>query len=166
VVQLHAETVSRVDVTDVSRDDANDSLVSVAIGDDRSGVRLLGQLRDVHRLVVEADRQLTRRTTIEGSGASDRSWLSPECRRQVDEMSADGLTAGVTLLPSRRAGGEVDQRTGLSKGGSEPPAADGDEAVVRCVLQVEQAPESRGRRGTAGLDLANELLGVVVILRP
>jgi hypothetical protein len=66
MVQLHAETVSRVDVTDVSRDDPNDRLVSVAIGDDRSGVRLLGQLRDVHRLVVEADRQLTRLTDVGG----------------------------------------------------------------------------------------------------
>jgi hypothetical protein len=66
VVQLHAETVNRVDVTDLSRDNPNDRLVSVAIGDDRSGVRLLGQLRDVHRLVVEADRQLTRRTNIGG----------------------------------------------------------------------------------------------------
>jgi hypothetical protein len=60
VVQLHTETVSRVDVTDVSRDDPNDRLVSVAIGDDRSGVRLLGQLRNVHMLVVETDRLLTR----------------------------------------------------------------------------------------------------------
>jgi hypothetical protein len=34
----------------------NDPLVSVAIGDDRSGVRLLGQHRDVHRLIAEADR--------------------------------------------------------------------------------------------------------------
>lgn len=59
VVQLHTETVCRVDETDVSGDNPNDRLVSMAIGDDRSGVRLLGQLRDVHRLVVEADRQLT-----------------------------------------------------------------------------------------------------------
>jgi hypothetical protein len=61
----HTETVSH-DVTDVSRDSANDRLVSVAIGDDRSGVRLFGQLHDVHRLVVEADRQLTRLTNIGG----------------------------------------------------------------------------------------------------
>jgi len=66
MVQLHTETVSRVDVTDVSRDNPNDRLVSVAIGDDRSGFRLLGQLREVHRLVVEADRQLTRFTHIGG----------------------------------------------------------------------------------------------------
>jgi hypothetical protein len=37
---------------------------------------------------------------------------------------------------------------------------------VRCVLQVEQAPESRGRGGTAGFDLADEVLGIVVVLRP
>jgi len=48
VVKVHAETVSRVDV-DVSHANPNDHLVSVAIGDDRSGVRPLGQLRDVHR---------------------------------------------------------------------------------------------------------------------
>jgi hypothetical protein len=72
----------------------------------------------------------------------------------------------VTHLPSRHADGDVDQRTGLSKGGSEPLAADGDEAVVRCVLEVEQAPESCGRGGTATFDLSDELLGVVVIFRP
>ena len=66
VVQLHAEPVSRIHVTDVSRNDNNDRLVSVAIGDDRSGVRLLGQLRDVHTFVVEADRQLTRLTEFGG----------------------------------------------------------------------------------------------------
>jgi hypothetical protein len=66
VVQLHAETVSRVDVTAVSRDNSNDRLVSVAIGDDHSGVRLLGQLRDLHRLVIEADQQLTRLTNVGG----------------------------------------------------------------------------------------------------
>jgi hypothetical protein len=66
LVQLHAETINRVEVTDVSPDNPNKRLVSVAIGDDRSGVRLLGQFRDVHRLVVEADRQLTRLTDIGG----------------------------------------------------------------------------------------------------
>jgi hypothetical protein len=34
--------------------------VSVTFGDDLSGVRLLGPLIDVHQLVVEADRQLSR----------------------------------------------------------------------------------------------------------
>jgi hypothetical protein len=58
VVQLHAETVSIVEVHDLRRT-GDDRLVSCAIGDDRSGVRLLGQLHDIHRLVVEADRQLT-----------------------------------------------------------------------------------------------------------
>jgi hypothetical protein len=48
-------------------------------------------------------------------------------------------------LPARRTGGEVDQRTGLSKSGSEPLATDRDQAVVRSVLQIEQAPESCGR---------------------
>jgi hypothetical protein len=66
VVQLHTESVSRIDVSDVSCGDPNDRLVSVAIGDDRSGVRPLGQLRDVQMLVVEADRQLTLLTDIGG----------------------------------------------------------------------------------------------------
>ena len=79
VVQLHAETVSRVDVTDVSSDNVTDHLISMAIGDDRSGSRPLGQLRDVHTLVVEADRQLTRRCDRH-SGLPHR--LSPPlCRR-------------------------------------------------------------------------------------
>jgi hypothetical protein len=47
-VKVHAETVSSVDV-DVSHANPSDQLVSVAIGDERSGVRPLGQLRDVHR---------------------------------------------------------------------------------------------------------------------
>jgi hypothetical protein len=63
-------------------------------------------------------------------------------------------------LPARRTGGEVDQRTGLSQSGSEPLATDRDQAVVRSVLQIEQAPESCGRAGTAGFDLADELFGV------
>jgi hypothetical protein len=37
---------------------------------------------------------------------------------------------------------------------------------VRCVLQVQQASESCGRGGTAGLELADEQFGVVVILWP
>ena len=53
-VQLHAETVGRVEVSTVGGD-----AVSVTFGDDRSGVRLLGPLGDVHQLVVEADRQLS-----------------------------------------------------------------------------------------------------------
>jgi hypothetical protein len=60
VVQLHAETGGRVDVADVSHAHPNDHLVSVAIRDDRPGIRPLGQLREVHRLVVEAGRQLAR----------------------------------------------------------------------------------------------------------
>lgn len=66
VVQLHTETASRVDMTDASTDNVTDRLVSMLIGDDRSGIRVLGQLRHVHRLVVETDRQLTRLTDIEG----------------------------------------------------------------------------------------------------
>jgi hypothetical protein len=57
VVQVHTEALNQVEVTSVHRD-----IVSVALGDDRSGVKLLGPLRDVHRLVVEADRQLARLT--------------------------------------------------------------------------------------------------------
>ena len=53
-VQLHAETVGRVEVSTVGGD-----AVSVTFGDDLSGVRLLGPLIDVHQLVVEADRQLS-----------------------------------------------------------------------------------------------------------
>jgi hypothetical protein len=58
VVQVHTECVNRVDVAHVHHD-----IVSVGLGDDRSGVRLLGPLRDVHQLIVEADRQLARLAT-------------------------------------------------------------------------------------------------------
>ena len=58
VDQVHAEALNHVEVTSVHRD-----IVAVAFGDDRSGVRLLCPLCDVHRLVVEADRQLARITT-------------------------------------------------------------------------------------------------------
>jgi hypothetical protein len=54
-VQLHAEIVGHVEVSTIGGD-----AVSVTFGDDRSGVRLLGPLIDVHQLVVEADRQLNR----------------------------------------------------------------------------------------------------------
>jgi RecJ-like exonuclease len=66
VVQLDTEIVSRVDVTDLARGNPDDRLVSVAIGDDRSTVRLLGQVRDVHSVVVEVDRKLTQPTNIGG----------------------------------------------------------------------------------------------------
>lgn len=55
VVQLHAETVQRVEVRDLGAHG-----VSLVFGDDRSGVRLIGQGADVHQLIIEADRQLTR----------------------------------------------------------------------------------------------------------
>jgi hypothetical protein len=54
-VQMHAETVARVEVSPIGGD-----AVSVTFGDDLRGVRLLGPLIDVHQLVVEADRQLSR----------------------------------------------------------------------------------------------------------
>lgn len=54
-VQLHAEIVSHVEVSTIGGD-----AVSVTFGDDRSGVQLLGSLTNVHQLVVEADRQLSR----------------------------------------------------------------------------------------------------------
>jgi hypothetical protein len=39
--------------------EAEPSTVSLRIGDDNTGVLLQGDLRTVHRLIVEADRQLT-----------------------------------------------------------------------------------------------------------
>jgi hypothetical protein len=78
--------------------------------------------------------------------------MAPHCGRDPPTVATRGRRSRPT--------------NGLSKGGSEPLAADRDEAVVRRVLQVQQAPESRGRGGTARFNLADELLGVVVILRP
>jgi hypothetical protein len=52
-VQLHAEAVTRVEVRDIG----NHS-VSVVFGDDRSGVRLIGDVEDVAQLVDEAHRLL------------------------------------------------------------------------------------------------------------
>jgi hypothetical protein len=52
-VQLHAEAVTRVDVHDIG----NHS-VSVMFGDDRSGVRLIGDTDDVAQLVAQAHRLL------------------------------------------------------------------------------------------------------------
>jgi hypothetical protein len=48
-VQLHAEAVTRVEVHDIG----NHS-VSVVFGDDRSGVRLIGDFDDVAQLVAQA----------------------------------------------------------------------------------------------------------------
>jgi hypothetical protein len=52
-VQLHAEAVTRVEVHDIG----NHS-VSVVFGDDRSGVRLIGDVDDVAALVGQAHRLL------------------------------------------------------------------------------------------------------------
>lgn len=56
-VTMYTETISRVEATDLSRDDT-DRLVSLAVGDDTSGVRLLGQLEDMRRVVRQAAVQL------------------------------------------------------------------------------------------------------------
>jgi hypothetical protein len=49
---------ARVDLEDQATE-AEPSTVSLRIGDDNTGVLLQGDLRTVHRLIVEADRQLT-----------------------------------------------------------------------------------------------------------
>lgn len=53
-ISLHTEAIDAVTVTEVATG------VSLRLGDDRSGVALFGSLDAVHRLVVEADRQLAR----------------------------------------------------------------------------------------------------------
>lgn len=53
-ISLHTEAIDGVSVTEVGTG------VSLLIGDDRSGVELFGDLDAVHRLVVDADRQLSR----------------------------------------------------------------------------------------------------------
>ena len=52
-VQLHTEATTRVEVHDIG----NHS-VSVVFGDDRSGVRLIGDTDDVAQLVAQAHRLL------------------------------------------------------------------------------------------------------------
>ena len=52
-VQLHAEAVTRVEVHDI-----DNHSVAVVFGDDRSGVRLIGDVDDVAQLVAEAHRLL------------------------------------------------------------------------------------------------------------
>jgi hypothetical protein len=52
-VQLHAKAVTRVEVHDLG----NHS-VSVVFGDDRSGVRLIGDADDVAALIADAHRML------------------------------------------------------------------------------------------------------------
>jgi hypothetical protein len=56
VFTMHGETVPEVRLVDVSD---SDHLVSLRFGDDRSGISLVGQLDNLHRLIVEADRQLS-----------------------------------------------------------------------------------------------------------
>jgi hypothetical protein len=65
VITMHGETVSTVRTVDMSRDD--DRLTSLKLGDDRSGITLLGQLDDVRRLIEQASGQL-RRIADQGSG--------------------------------------------------------------------------------------------------
>ena len=52
-VQLHAEAVSRVEVRDLGN-----GSVSLVFGDDRVGVRLIGDTDDVAALVAQAHRLL------------------------------------------------------------------------------------------------------------
>lgn len=63
-LEFHGEAVTRVEVADLSRGGA-DRLVSLAIGDDRQGVHIIGEGGHLHALIVEADRQLTRLATEE-----------------------------------------------------------------------------------------------------
>lgn len=60
VVTLHTETVTAVRAIDVSTD--LNPRVDLRIGDDRSGVSLIGGLDDVRQLVIEAATQLGRLT--------------------------------------------------------------------------------------------------------
>jgi hypothetical protein len=53
-ISWHTEATSAVAVTELPTG------VSLRFGDDHSGVALLGPLEAVHRLVIEADRQLSR----------------------------------------------------------------------------------------------------------
>ena len=52
-VSLHAATVDRVVVVDLPGD-----LTAVRFGDADAAVEILGPVDDVHRLIIEADRQL------------------------------------------------------------------------------------------------------------
>jgi hypothetical protein len=52
-VQLHAEAVTSVEVHDIGN-----HCVSVVFGDDRSGVRLIGDTDDVAQLIAQAQRLL------------------------------------------------------------------------------------------------------------
>jgi hypothetical protein len=101
VVQLHTETVCRVDVTDVSGDNPNDRLVSMAIGDDRSGVRLLGQLRDVHSW---SSRQ-TGSSPGSGTSAASRihSAVGPRSSGRSLALIADTGLSGLTSHRLRHA---------------------------------------------------------------
>ena len=53
-ISLHTDAANAVTVTE------QPTGVSLMLGDDLSGVALFGPLDAVHRLVVEADRQLSR----------------------------------------------------------------------------------------------------------
>jgi hypothetical protein len=55
-VTVHSETVGRVEVVDLRSD--VDQLVSLKIGDDRSGVSILGDLDGVRAIITEANRKL------------------------------------------------------------------------------------------------------------
>jgi hypothetical protein len=56
-VTMHCETVSWVAVHDISTGD-DVKVVSLVLGDDRSGVRLLGNVDDVYEVVERARRLL------------------------------------------------------------------------------------------------------------
>jgi hypothetical protein len=73
VITMHGETVSTVRTVHMSTDD--DRLTSLKLGDDRSGITLLGHLDDVRRLIEQASGQL-RRIADKGPGNGRR--VGPE----------------------------------------------------------------------------------------
>jgi hypothetical protein len=64
VITVHAETIGVVRTVDLSNGD--DQLVSLQVGDDRSGVRLLGDIAVVRHLVAQAGVELSQLAHGEG----------------------------------------------------------------------------------------------------
>lgn len=69
-VSLHASTVASVDLADLSS--SGDRFVSLTLGDADVGVNIVGKLGDVHRLIIEADRQLAHLATSGRRSTDDR----------------------------------------------------------------------------------------------
>jgi hypothetical protein len=99
VITVHAETIGVVRTVDLSNGD--DQLVSLQVGHDRSGVRLLGDIAVVRHLVAQAGVELARPRRRRAMTGKRDSMTLPELRTRVEAIAATYPEATL-MLPKWR----------------------------------------------------------------